>query len=118
MLCETFKKLVMKIINYKEKEMMPLTDEEKEFYKKQKVCHLCKKEFCSNGNEKIEFKLYHKVRDHCYYTAKFRGAAHSICNLKYKVSKEILVVIHNGSTYDHHFIIKPSTEEFQGNFKC
>ena len=36
MLCETFKKLVMKIINYKEKEMIPLTDEEKKFYEKQK----------------------------------------------------------------------------------
>ena len=90
----------------------------KSFMKSKKVCHLSKKEFSSNGNEKSEFKLYHKVRDHCYYTAKFRGAAHSICNLKYEVSKEILVVIHNGSTYDRHFIIKPSTEVFQDNFKC
>ena len=35
-----------------------------------------------------------------------RGAAHSICNLKYSVSKEILIVFHNGSNYDFHFIIK------------
>ena len=55
---------------------------------------------------KKKFKLYQKVRDHCYYTGKFRGAAHSICNFSYKEPKEILVVIHNGSTYDYHFIIK------------
>ena len=49
---------------------------------------------------------------------KFRGAAHSICNLRYKVPKEIPVVIHNGSTYDYHFIIKQLVEKFKGQFKC
>ena len=29
----------------------------------------------------------------------------SECNLRYKVPKEILVVFHNGSTYDYHFKI-------------
>ena len=48
----------------------------------------------------------YKVRDHCHYTAKYRGAAHNICNLRYKIPKEIPVVFHNGSTYDYHFIIK------------
>ena len=57
-----------------------------------------------------------KVRDHCHFTGKFRGAAHSICNLRYKVPREILVVIHNGSTYDYHFIVKQLAEEFQGQF--
>ena len=37
---------------------------------------------------------------------KYRGAAHNICNLRYKIPKEIPVVFHNGSTYDYHFIIK------------
>ena len=46
---------------------------------------MCKKEFCIKENDKSEFKLCHKVRDHCYYTEKFRGAAHSICNLRYKI---------------------------------
>ena len=43
-------------------------------------------------------KKYHKVKDHCHYTGKYRGAAHDICNLRYKTPEEIPVVFHNGST--------------------
>ena len=49
---------------------------------------------------------------------KYRGAAHNICNLRYKVPKEILAVFHNGSTYDYYFIIKELVKEFEGNFDC
>ena len=108
----------MKIINYEEKEMIPLTDKENKSYEKQKVCYICKKEFSTDENDKNAFKLYHKVRDHCHYTGKFRGAAHSICNLRYKTPKEIPVVFHNGSTYDYHFIIKQLAKEFDGQFEC
>ena len=69
------------------------------------------------NNEK-EFKLKQKVRDHCHYTGKYRGAAHSICNLRYKIPQEIPVVFHNGSTYDYHFIIKQLDKEFKDNFEC
>ena len=86
--------------------MIPLADEETEFYENQKVCRICKREFSTDKNDKNAFKLYHKVRDHCHYTGNFRGAAHSIRNLKYKTPKEIPVVFRNGSTYDYHFIIK------------
>ena len=47
---------------------------------------------------KNAFKLYHKVRDHCHYTGKFKGAAHNICNLIYRTPKKCPVVVHNGST--------------------
>ena len=57
-----------------------------------------------------------KVRDHCHYTGKYRGAAHSNCNLNYKIPKEIPVIFHNGSTYDYHFIIKQLARKFEGNF--
>ena len=62
--------------------------------------------------------MLYKVRDHCHYTGKCRGAAHNICNLRYKVPKEIPIVFHNGSTYDNHFIIKELVKEFEGNFEC
>ena len=86
--------------------------------KKQKVCYICKKRFCTDKNDEKEFKLKQKVRDHCHYTGKFRGAAHSICNLRFKIPKEISVVFHNRSTYDYHFIIKHLAEEFEGEFEC
>ena len=99
------KDLAMRIINHEKKEMIPLTNEEKESYEDQETCHICEKEFCTDEDKK-ELKKMQKVRDHCHYTGKYRGAAHSICNLRYKISKEIPVVFHNGSTYDYHFIIK------------
>ena len=80
----------------------------------QKVCCIWKKIFGTDKNNKNEFKLYHKVRDHCHYTGKFRGAAHSICNLRYKSPKEILIIFHNGSTYDYHFIINQLAKKFDG----
>ena len=64
-LCEGFTNQAMKIINYEEKEMIRLTDKETKSYEKQNVCHICKKEFCIDENDKNTFKLYHKVRDHC-----------------------------------------------------
>ena len=42
-------------------------------------------------------KKYHKVRGYCHYTCECRGAAHSICNLKYSVFKKITTIFHNGS---------------------
>ena len=98
--------------------MTPLTYVENKCYKKIKVCYICKKVFNTDKNDRNAFKLYHKVRDHCHYTEKFRGATHNICNLRYKISKEIPVVFHNGSTYDYHFIIKELAKEFEGQFKC
>ena len=62
-------------------------------------------------------KKHYKVRDHCHYTGKYRGAAHNMCNLRYKIPKEIPIVFHNGSTYDYHFIIKELVKEFEGNFE-
>ena len=95
--CEDLKKHAIKIISFKEKDMIPLIDKEIVNYEEQKLCHICNKEFCYDENEKNKFKLYQKVSDHCHYTGKFREAAHSICNIRYKIQREILVKIHNGS---------------------
>ena len=47
-----------------------------------------------------------RVRDHWHLSGKFRGAAHEIYNLKYKVPKFVPVVFHNLSDYDSHLFIK------------
>ena len=74
-----------------------------------------------NENDEHEndetFKKYRKVKDHCHYTRKFRGAAHSECNLKYQVPKNIPIVIHNVG-YDSHFIINQLAEELKSEFEC
>ena len=98
--CKDVRDWAMKIIDYEEKKMIPLTDKENKSYEKQKVCYICKEDFSTDND-----KNYHKVRDHCHYAEKCRGAAHSICNLRYKTPKEIPVVFHNDSTYDNHSII-------------
>ena len=71
----------------------------KSHMKIKKNCYICEKVFSTD-------KKYCKVRDHCRHTEKHRGAAYSICNLHYKIRREIPVVFHNGSTYSYHFVIK------------
>ena len=95
---------VAKIINYEKKEMIPLTKEEERPHRTSRKCYIYKKKFSTDDNN----KKYHKVR----------GAGHDICDLRYKIPKEIPVVFHNGSTYDYHFIIKELAEEFEGEFEC
>ena len=98
--------------------MIALIDKENKSHEKQKACYICKKELNTDKNDETAFKLYHKLRCHCHYTGKYRGAAHSICNLRQKTPQEIPVVFHNGSTYDYHFIIKQLGKEFDGQFEC
>ena len=54
----------------------------------------------------MEDRKYRKGGDHFHYTGEYKGAARSIYNLKYSVPKNILIIFHNGSNYDHHFIKK------------
>ena len=61
------------------KKMFPLTDKEWKTFREAKVCWLCRKEF-GDGNLR-------KVRDHCHFSGKFRGAAHSLCNFKFQRPK-------------------------------
>ena len=70
--------------------MILLTKKEEKMHNKQKVCYICKKRFSTGDNN----KKYHKFRDHCHYIGKDRGAAHDICNIRYKIPKEIPVVFH------------------------
>ena len=98
--CKDLREHAIKIINYEKKKMIPLTIKKEVDHNKQKIFYICKKEFDTSN------KKHYKVRDHCHYTGKYRGAAHNICNLRYKTLKEIPIVFHNVSTYDYHFIIK------------
>ena len=102
---QRFKRKFQKNNKLQKKRMISLTTKE-EIYKRYVIY------------AKKNYKKQRKVRDHCHYTGKYRSAAHEICNLRYKVPKEIPAVFHNGSTYDYHFIIKELVKEFDGNFEC
>ena len=69
--CDDLKEHVTRITNFEMKPMIDLSEEEKESYEHQQLCHICEKEFCTN-NEREEYKLMKKVRDHCHYTGKYR----------------------------------------------
>ena len=43
MFCKDLKEHATEITSYEKKEMIPLSNEENESYKKQKVCYICKK---------------------------------------------------------------------------
>ena len=64
-------------------------------------------------NKYTKDKIYRNVKDHCHYTGKYRSAAHSICNLKFSIPKEIHVLFHNGSNYDNLFTMKKLAKEFE-----
>ena len=57
----------MKIINYEEKEMIPLTHEENKYYKKQETCHICEEKFCMDKDDE-NYTYRKKAKDHCHYT--------------------------------------------------
>ena len=47
-----------------------------------------------------------KIRDHCHITGKYRGSAHSNCNINVKLNHKIPVVFHNLKNYDSHLIMQ------------
>ena len=60
------------------------------------ACFACGKEF--DGD---------KVKDHCHFTGKYRGALHSKCNLKLGGKTLIIPVLaHNNSGYDSYMFVK------------
>ena len=114
-LCTSLKEHEKSIIDFEQKKMSPLTKEELKSHHDAKVCYIRGERILKMSSKD---KNYRKVRDHCHYTGKYRGAARSICNLKFNVPNEIPVVFHNGSNYDYHFIIKELPNEFDGQFEC
>ena len=87
--------------SFPEKPMAPLTKLQIKEYNKVKECHTCFKPFVKNDR---------KVRDHCHYSGLYRGAAHSSCNLQYKIPNYIPVVFHNLPGYDAHLFIRESAK--------
>ena len=102
------KKFAIKIISKEENEV--INKWMAEIIWKGKICYVGKEDF---EDKYAKDKRYHKVRDYC--PNECRGIAHSICNLKYSIPKEITIIFHNGSKYDYDFTTKELAEEFEQN---
>ena len=105
------KKLVMathKIYNeyYRRPKPIRLTKEDHLNFVEAKICHICQEEITER-----------KVRDHCHFTGKYRGAAHSRCNLNARKPLLIPVIFHNLQGYDVHLFIK-ELAALRGEFSC
>ena len=58
-----------------------------------------------------------KVRDHCHFTGKYRGAAHNECNLKCRKPHILPVLFHNLQGYDSNLFIK-QLAKVSGDLSC
>jgi len=100
---------------------MEITTEQQQEFDKQKAslekadasvtCHICGRGITQSNDI---------VRDHCHITGKYRGPAHTICNLKFTIPDFIPVVFHNLKGYDSHFIMQIANQERFGikNITC
>ena len=85
---------IVQILN-RNKPMIITAEQEKEF-KNATHCHICNKELKND-----------RVRDHDHINGKYRGAAHSKCNINYNYKNvKIPVVFHNLRGYDSHLIMQ------------
>ena len=85
---------VKAIANIEVKKMI-FTEEDQKQFNKASDCWICGEDL---GND--------RVRDHCHFTGRYRGAAHNKCNLKYRKPNNIPVFFHNLAGYDSHLFIK------------
>ena len=77
------------------KKKMVITPKQEVEFQETKDCSICGKEL---GED--------RVRDHDHVTGMYRGAAHNICNLKYRITWKVPVVFHNLRGYDSHLIMQ------------
>lgn len=93
-----FRHYVDEKYQFKNQKQIIMTEEDKKNYNDAEECYLCNKPFIFGD------KKNNKVKDHCHITGKYRGAAHNICNLKYRVPRELPIIFHNLKGYDSHII--------------
>ena len=115
--CKELRDKATEIINIPKKALIPLTIGAQEKHERSKFCYICNGIFNTDEKDK-HYINYKKVIDHDHYTGKYRGAAHSICNLRYREQREIPVALHNGSNYDFHIIMNELAKEFRADMKC
>ena len=84
------------------KKDIDMLEEDEEDYRNNNLCR-----FCETINESD------KVRDHCHLTSKYRGPAHSKCNINVTQDQSNFIpfIFHNFSNYDCHKFFKKLVDE-------
>ena len=93
---------------YQKPKPLVLTKEEEKEFQSVTICHICE--------EKLSSDKKSKVRDHCHFTGKYRGAAHNKCNLECRKPLILPVVFHNLQGYDARLFIKKNWQKFKEIF--
>ena len=110
---ESLEKDIKEIYNkFKIPKKMVMTKKDKIDFRRATHYHICEEELKDTDDEN-----YRVVRDHCHLTGKFRGAAHNMCNLKFRLPKFYPVIFHNLSGYDSHLFIK-NLGKSEGKIDC
>ncbi|KAK3737410.1 hypothetical protein QZH41_000675 [Actinostola sp. cb2023] len=102
---ERLEKDIRKLACLKTKDIL-MSEANRVEYENATDCFIC----CKALNED-------KVRDHDHLTGTYRGAAHAVCNLNYRIPKHIPVVFHNLAGYDAHLFVK-SLGFSEGKIDC
>ena len=98
---------------YSNSKPLNLNPQEENDFQSAKVSHICEQEL--NIDKETGHIL--KVRDHCHFTGKYRGAAHNECNLKCRKPLILPVIFHNLQNYDSHLFIK-QLAKVSGDLSC
>ena len=88
---------------------MRMTRADGETHRTARRCHVC--DDLLKGDS---------VRDHCHITGKYRGAAHSTCNLKLRLNPKTItipVVFHSLRGYDSHLLMQ-AISKVEGRMSC
>ena len=96
---------------FKESRPMIFDEAAKRLHESQYECYACGEKF---DEKKVSLK---KVRDHCHYTGKYRGAPYSKCNLRLERTRTIPVFFHNLTGYDCHLFVMRLAESL-GDVSC
>lgn len=100
-------------VDYRDTKIKMTKENWKLFYKEH-CCHICRKPFQLCNTCTKNSHNYHncsgcqsyKRRDHCHFCSKYRGAAHSGCNISLRICRDVVVALHNSKRYDTHIIMQ------------
>lgn len=100
---QTLKRLTKKLIE-RIKQIIPLNDKKKSSSYNVNACNICGQRFLPNQI---------RVRDHNHWgDGSIRGLAHQACNLNYRATYFIPIIIHNFQNYDSHLILKNLPQKY------